>query len=462
MGKWAEGERGKWVGRKRGGEKVGVVQTTMGDMVAAFLILLALLVLNGIFAMAELAMMTSRQSRLQAAASRGSKGAAAALALSRDPTRFLSTVQVGITLIGILAGAFGENALSGLLEPQIKRIELLAPYSDKIALVIVVVVITYFSLVIGELVPKRIALAFPEAIASVISRPLNFLSVIAAWPVRLLSASSTAILGVLRIKPRTHDDVSEDDVKALIARAATTGVFTPQELTLFQRTMRAGDLIVRDLMVSRRDIIWLDVKDDIDTVRVVLGTSPHSHFPICEGDIDKLRGVVHIKDLIAYGLLAGKSFQVSNVASKPLFVPGTMPALRLLDQFQNTKNHVAFVVDEYGSVQGMLTLNDVTAAVVGDIRRRNVHELPRLVQRSDRSWLVDGRLPLHELVVGLSLSTTAEEDLPDVSTVAGLVTTVLGHIPREGERLEWQGYNIEVIDMDGARVDKVLVVAPSK
>jgi putative hemolysin len=431
-------------------------------MLAAIIILFALLFINGIFAMSELAMMTSRQSRLQQAAGRGSKGAATALTLSRDPGRFLSTVQVGITLIGILAGAFGENALSGQLEPLIARVQVLAPYADKISLVIVVVIITYFSLVIGELVPKRIALAYPESVASFIARPLSVLSVCAAWPIKVLSASSDGILALLRIKPRTHDDVSEDDVKALIARAATTGVFTPQELTLFQRTMRAGDLVVRDLMVARRDIIWLDVNDDIDSVRVVLGTSPHSHFPVCEGDIDKLRGVVHIKDLIAYGLLAGKSFKVSTVASKPLFVPGTMPALRLLDQFQNSKNHVAFVVDEYGSVQGMLTLNDVTASLVGDIRRTTAGDNPRLVQRSDRSWLVDGRLPLHELVVGLALSPDTEEELPDVSTVAGLVTTVLGHIPREGERLEWQGFNIEVIDMDGARVDKVLVVAPAK
>lgn len=425
-------------------------------MLAPILILLVLLILNGVFAMAELAMMTSRQSRLQQAAAEGGKGAAAALALAREPTRFLSTVQVGITLIGILAGAFGENALSGNLQPLIARVPALEPYSDSIALVLVVLIITYFSLVVGELVPKRIALAYPEAIASSIARPLNALSIAAAWPVRILSFSTETLLKVLRVKPREGDDVSEDDVKALIARAASTGVFTPQELKLFQRTMRAGDLVVRDLMVSRKDIIWIEEDETLDAVRVLVGTSPHSHFPVCNGNIDHLVGVVHVKDLIAYGLIAGKDFKVTSVAQKPLFVPETMPALRLLDQFQQTQNHIAFVVDEFGGTLGMLTLNDVTRAIVGDVSRKGDTSASRIVKRDERSWFVDGRLPLHELVVGLNLPAGAEEELPDVSTAAGLVTTVLGHIPREGEKLLWQGYAIEVVDMDGNRVDKLI------
>jgi putative hemolysin len=426
-------------------------------MLLPIALLAVLLVLNGVFAMAELAMMTSRHSRLQQAAAGGGKGAAAALALARQPTKFLSTVQVGITLIGILAGAFGEKALSSRLQPVLGKVPALEPYAGTISLVVVVLVITYCSLVIGELVPKRIALAHPEAIASTISRPLHLLSMIAAWPVKVLSLSTDALLKVLRIKPREGDDVSAEDVKALMSRAASTGVFTPQELKLFQRTMLAGDLVVRDLMVPRKDVIWIDEKESMDDVRVLVGTSPHSHFPVCRGDIDKLVGVVHIKDLISYGLLAGKDFKVGAVAHKPLFVPETMPALRLLDQFQQTKNHIAFVVDEYGGVLGMLTLNDVTAAVVGDISRKGDASTPTMVRRGERSWLVDGRLALHELVIGLNLPTRTEEELPDVSTVAGLVTTVLGHIPFEGERLEWQGYRIEVVDMDGTRVDKLLV-----
>lgn len=426
-------------------------------MLAPILILAVLLVLNGIFAMSELAMMTSRQSRLQQSAKAGSRGAAAAMALAREPTRFLSTVQVGITLIGILAGAFGENALSGKLEPVVRRVPLLEPYADTIALGLVVLLITYFSLVVGELVPKRIALAYPELVASTISRPLSVLSVITAWPVRVLTISTELLLRVIRIKSSEVDDVSEDDVKALIARAAGTGIFAPQELKLFQRAMRAGDLVVRDLMVSRADIVWIDESEPIDAVRVLIGTSPHSHFPVCRGNIDALIGVVHIKDLIAYGLIAGRDFRVTAVAQKPHFVPESMPALRLLDQFQTSKNHVAFVVDEFGATQGMLTLNDVTRAIVGDISRKGDAAPARITRRDERTWLVDGRLPLHELVTGLELSIDVERELPDVSTIAGLVTTVLGHIPVEGETFAWHGYKFEVIDMDGLRIDKLIV-----
>lgn len=429
-------------------------------MLIPILVLACLLLLNGVLAMSELAVMTSRQSRLQQGARAGDRGAAAALALAREPTRFLSTVQVGITLIGILLGAFGENSLSGRLEPLLARVPGLERYADTVALVLVVLAITYFSLVVGELVPKRIALAYPEAVATAIARPLRMLSRIAAWPVRLLSISTEAILRGLRVPMRPHDDVSEDDVKALVARAASTGVLTPQELKLFQRTLRAGDLVVRDLMVPRRDIVWIDENEPIDAVRVLVGTSPFSHFPVCRGGLDQLAGVVHVKDLISYGLLEGAGFKVTAVAQKPLYVPETMPALRLLDQFQSTKSHIAFVVDEHGGILGLLTLNDVTAAVVGDISRRGEAAPPAMTRREDGSWLIDGRVPLHELAVGLDppIPREAEEQMPDVSTVGGLVSAVLGHIPREGERLSWQGWVFEIIDMDGTRVDKVLAM----
>jgi len=427
------------------------------EMLLPILILILLLVVNGALAMSELAVMTSRPSRLQRAAAAGSKGAATALALAREPTRFLSTVQGGITLIGIMAGAFGEKALSRKLEAVMAGSPALRPYAETASLAIVVLLIAYLSLVIGELVPKRIAIAYPEAVSSAISRPLNALSIIAAWPVRLLSVSTEAILKLLRIRSSQRDDVSEEDVRAMLARAAGTGVFMPQELKLFQRTMRAGDLAVRDLMVSRPDIVWIDEDETIDAVRVLVGTSPHSHFPVCRGSLDTLVGVVHVKDLIAYGLLAGTDFKITAVAQKPLFVPETMPALRLLDQFQSTKVHIAFVVDEYGGTQGLLTINDITAAIVGDISRRGEGAPPALKRREDGSWLVDGRLPLHELVVGLELPPEAEAELPDVSTAAGLVTTLLGRIPSEGETAAWQGFRFEIVDMDGTRVDKLLV-----
>ncbi|MDX2132345.1 MAG: hemolysin family protein [Planctomycetota bacterium] len=424
-------------------------------MLVPLAILGFLIVLNGVLAMSELAVMTSRQSRLARDAKAGSKGAAAAIALAREPTRFLSTVQVGITLIGIMAGAFGENALSGKLEKMVAQVGLMEPYADVIALGVVVLGITYLSLVVGELVPKRVALAYPERVATLIARPLSVLSTVTAWPVRILTWSTEAVLRVLRLKVRAGDDVSEDDVKALIARGASTGIFTPQELTLFQRTMRVADLTVRDLMVARADIVWIDERETTDAVRVLVGTSPYSHFPVCAGDLDKLVGVVHVRDLIAYGLLSGSSFKVTSVVRQPLFVPETMPALRMLDQFQSSKVHIAFVVNEYGSTLGLVTLNDVTRAIVGDISRSG-EVAPTMIKRPDGSWLIDGRLPLHEFVVASAVPPEAEAELPDVSTVGGLVVALLGHIPAESESVAWQGWTLEVIDMDGTRVDKVL------
>lgn len=427
-------------------------------MLVAVIALVVLLLFNGLCAMAELAMMTSRQSRLQQAAAKGSKGALAALALARQPTKFLSTVQVAITLIGILAGAFGENRLSGPVQEWIaSTFPIVAKQSDTIALVTVVLLITYFSLVFGELVPKRIALAYPEAVATTISRPLSVLSFVAALPVKVLSWSTDALLTLLQIRPSTSDDVSEDDVRSLVSRAATTGVFTPQEHKLFQRVFRMGDLTVRDLMVPRPEIVWIDRGTPTEALKVLVGTSPYSHFPIGDGDLDKLIGVVHIKDLIAYGLLMEQDFDVSAVLQKPIFVPESMPVLKLLDQFQQSKNHVAFVVNEYGGTQGLITLNDVLSALVGDVSRKGEQAAPRAVKREDGSVLVDGRMAMHDLVALLNLSAEAASVLPDVSTAGGLVLALFGRIPEEGEKVEWLNRVIEVVDLDGTRIDKVLI-----
>ncbi|MCX5660184.1 MAG: hemolysin family protein [Planctomycetota bacterium] len=427
-------------------------------MLFAVAVLLFLLLLNGIFAMSEMAVMTSRQSRLQQAAARGSRGAATALGLARDPTRFLSTVQVGITLIGILAGAYGERALAASLREWIVLVPGAEPYADTIALVLVVLLITYFSLVLGELVPKRIALAHPEAVASAIARPLLALSRFASAPVRVLTGSTESILRVLRIKPSANDEVSEDDVKALMARAASTGVFTPQEHALFQRTVRMGDLRVDDLMVPYTEIIWIDESSSIDDIRVLIGTSPFSHFPVCKNSLDAITGVVHIKDLISYGLIAGRQFRIADVVHQPLYVPENLPALKLLDQFQKTRIHIAFVVDEYGGTKGLLTIHDVLGALVGDVSRGHEPAAPKAVRRDDGSWLIDGRQGLHELLPTLGILLEPNEKLPDVSTTAGLMLGLLGHIPTEGEHASWHGWRLEVVDMDGSRIDRVLAM----
>ncbi len=427
-------------------------------MIVPIVILLILLVLNGVLAMSELAMMTSRQSRLAQAASGGSKGAAAAITLRKDPTRFLSTVQIGITLIGVLAGALGEKALSDELEAALRKIPAIAEYADKVSLVLVVLIITYVSLVLGELIPKRIAMAFPETIAGLIALPLTLLSRVTALPVKVLSVSTDVMLRLLRVPTRRgDDDVSEDDVRALLARAASTGVFDPLEHKLFQRALRVGDLRVSELMVHRSDIVWIDEAQSLDEVRVLIGTSPYSQFPVCRGDLDTLVGVIHVKDLIAYGLLGGATFQVAQVARKPLFVPESTPALKMLEEFQRSKVHMAFIVDEFGGTQGLLTVNDVVGALLGDVSLRADSSSPQLTKREDGTYLCDGLLPLHELVVVLSISEEAESELPDVNTVAGLVLSVMGHIPKAGEVAYWRDLRLEVLDMDGRRIDKVLV-----
>jgi putative hemolysin len=408
--------------------------------------------------MSELAMMTARRSRLQQASAGGSKAATLALTLSKEPTRFLSTVQVGITLVGILSGAFAEDSIAGRLGERIAEVPALATHSDTIALLIVVLIVTYVSLVFGELVPKRIALAFPEAVATALARPLATLSAIGALPIRVLSASTELVTKVLRIQPREKDDVSEEDVRSLMARAASMGVFTRQEHALLNRTMQVADLTVSDLMVPRTEIVWIDENTSAQAMRILVGTSPYSHFPVCPGSLDQLIGVVHLKDLIAYGLLAGQEFKVADVARQPLFVPETMPALRMMDEFKRTRIHVAFVLDEYGGTLGLLTLNDVLSALIGDIGQRGEQPKPRAVQRTDGSWLLDGRLPLLDAMVTLGLNEDSISEKPNARTVAGLVLFLLGHIPKEGEQADWQGWRLEVVDMDGSRIDQVLAM----
>jgi putative hemolysin len=424
---------------------------------AALAILVGLLLLNAVFAMAELAVMTSRHSRLQRAEAGGSRAARDALRLARDPTRFLSVVQLGVTLIGILAGAFGEQRLAGFIADKVRQVDWAAPYAQSVGFTSVIAAITVVWLVLGELVPKRIALAYPERVATVIATPLRVLSFLAAWPVRMISLATDGVLALIGLRHRS-DDVSEEDVRALMARAASTGVFSPQEHAILQRVFRTGDLLVRDLMVPRGDIVWIDRRSTPEQLRVLIGTSPYSHFPVCDGDVDRIVGIIHIKDVIAHGLLSGGDFALDAIMRQPLFVPEMMPALKLLDQLGRTKSHLAVVVNEFGGTEGVLTLNDISGAIVGDVVRSHDADMPALLKRDDGSLLVDGRLPMIDLMASMGVPAGAIEDLPDVSTAAGLMMALVGRIPREADSVLWRGWRIEVIDMDGTRIDKLLLV----
>ncbi|MBU3682697.1 MAG: HlyC/CorC family transporter [Phycisphaerales bacterium] len=425
-------------------------------MTATLVILGLLLALNAMLAASELAMMTSRPSRLQQMADRGNVGARKAIEMSREPTRLLSTVQVGITLVAVFQGAYGERQLTGPIAEWVKGFEPLEHYSEGIALAIVVALLTYCSLVFGELVPKRVALAYPERVATLIAPFLWIVSTVAAWPVRLLSASTDGLLRLMRIRQRP-DEVNEEDVKAIVARAASTGVFDPIEHRIFERALRVGDMTAKSLMVPRSQITWIDESMPAEDVRILIGTAPFSHFPVCGGTIDRLRGVVHVKDLISYGLLAGSDFKVSAVMQPPAYVPDTMPALKLLELFQAKRTRIAFVVDEHGGLEGLATANDVIQAILGDLSRGGEDEQPAAVRRDDGSWLIDGRLPLPDVLATLGIGRDAPDELPEVATAAGLVTALLGDLPATGDHVDWHGWRFEVVDLDGRRVDKVLV-----
>jgi putative hemolysin len=425
-------------------------------MTATLVILGLLLALNAMLAASELAMMTSRPSRLQQMADRGNVGARKAIEMSREPTRLLSTVQVGITLVAVFQGAYGERQLTRPITEWVRGFEPLEPYAEGIALAIVVALLTYCSLVFGELVPKRVALAYPERVATLIAPFLWIVSTAAAWPVKLLSASTDGLLRLMRIRQRP-DEVNEDDVKAIVARAASTGVFDPIEHRIFERALRVGDMTAKSLMVPRSQITWIDESMPAEDVRVLIGTAPFSHFPVCGGTIDRLRGVVHVKDLISYGLLAGSDFKVSAVMQPPVYVPDTMPALRLLELFQANRTRIAFVVDEHGGLEGLATANDVIQAILGDLSRGGEDEQPAAVRRDDGSWLIDGRLPLPDVLATLGIARDAPDELPEVATAAGLVTALLGDLPTTGDHVDWHGWRFEVVDLDGRRVDKLLV-----
>ncbi|MFM8639696.1 MAG: hemolysin family protein [Planctomycetota bacterium] len=425
-------------------------------MIVTLSILAALIALHAFVAACELAVMTARPSRLEAMAARGNRGARHALALSRDSARLLSTVHLIMTMTAIIEGAYGERELAHHLEVWLNDYPTLAPHAQTISFITVISILSYLLLVVGELVPKQLGIAYPERVATLTSTPLWVMSRIAGMPVKALSSSTNALCRLLGIRPR-REDVSEEDVKAMVAQATSTGVFDPMERRIFERALRVGDMTARSLMVPRADITWIDAGMPAEDVRVLIGTAPFSHFPVCEGSIDRLLGVVHVKDLISYGLLAGTEFKVSAVMQAPLYVPDSMPALKLLQVFQSNRARIAFVVDEHGGLEGLVTANDVVQALLGDLSRGGEDELPGAVRREDGSWLIDGRLPIPEVLATLGIDGDAAEDLPDVATAAGLVTALLGDLPRTGDRVSWHGWSFEVADLDGRRVDKLLV-----
>lgn len=424
------------------------------------LILLVLIIVNGVFSMSEMAIVSARKVRLQQLANQGNTSAQAALELADAPNHFLSTVQVGITLIGILTGAFGGATIADKLVGYLTLIPGLAPYSRAIAFGLVVVSITYLSLIFGELVPKRLALNNPERIASAVAIPMRMVAAIASPIVHLLSASTELVLRVLGIEQSTEPQVTEEEIKILIEQGTEAGTFEEAEQDMVERVFRLGDRPVNALMTPRPDIVWLDLEDSPEENRNKMMDSAHSRFPVCQGGLDNVLGVMYVTDLLARSL-SGQPLDLTASLRQPIFVPESTRGLKVLELFKQTGIHMAAVVDEYGVIQGLVTLNDIMVEIVGDVPSVNQMEEPQAVQREDGSWLLDGMLPVDEFFEIFDMEELLEHR-GNYQTLGGFVITHLGRIPAAADHFEWEGMRFEVMDMDGNRVDKVLVVPVQK
>ena len=429
----------------------------MSSITIEILTILVLIIVNGVFSMSEMAIVSARKVRLQHQANQGDTKARAALELAEAPNRFLSTVQVGISLIGILTGAFGGATLADKLASYLRLIPGLAAYSQPIAFAIVVLTITYLSLIIGELVPKRLALNNPERIAANVAIPMRMVEAIASPVVHLLSASTDLVLRVLGIGPSTEPQVTEEEIKVLIEQGTEAGTFEEAEQDMLERVFRLGDRPVNALMTPRPDIVWLDLEDSAEENRQKMMESAHSRFPVCQGGLDNVLGVLHVTDLLGRSL-SGQALDLTVSLRQPVFVPESTRGLKVLELFKKTGIHMALVVDEYGVVQGVVTLNDILVEIVGDVSSADELENPQAVQREDGSWLLDGMLPVDEFFELFDIDELPGEHRGSYQTLGGFVMTHLGRIPAAAEHFEWEGMRFEVMDMDGNRVDKVLVM----
>lgn len=420
----------------------------------SIVVVLLLVVLNGLFAMTELAVVTSRKSKLQSRAERGDRGARAALKLSEDPTHFLSAVQVGITAIGILAGAFGQAAIAGDLNRILEAaFPALDAYTEFFATFVVVICITYVSLIVGELVPKRLALIFPESIAAKMAAPISTVAIVLHPFVVLLTASTSAILKVMGVKDRDGSDVTQEEVETMIAEGTASGLIEPEEQTMIEEILRLGDRPIRVAMTPRHEVFWIALDDSEETLRTEIRTCPYSRIVVArENDVDNPLGVVHKKDLLD-SLLDNGEFNVERHVQTPAFIPQSTSVLKALEIMKASKVHMAFLVDEFGAFEGVVTATDLLEMIAGDFDEGHDDAEVNVRQREDGSWLVDGQTDIDELADALG------EDFGEADgfhTIAGLVLHQLSRVPNEGEILQLGRFEVEIIDMDDRRIDKLL------
>ncbi len=415
------------------------------------LILFFLILLNGFFSMAEIALVSARKARLEGQATKGDSRARQALKLAIKPESFLSTVQIGITTIGIFTGVYSGDKIVDDVAGYFEGTGMMVTYSKEIATAFVVILVTFFSLVFGELVPKRIGLANPEAIAKSVAAPMRLISLLAHPFVWLLSHFSGFILKLMRLK---SDDaqVTEEEIKAIINEGTEHGAIEATEQEIIQRVFHLGDRNVTSLMTHRSDVVWFDVNDNEINIREKIAGEPHSIYPVCDKTIDNIKGIVSIKDMY----ITPDEVTFKDVMKTPLFVPENITPYKLLEKFKQTKIHTSFVVDEYGTLLGLVTLNDIMGAIVGELPQEDSEDF-EIIEREDGTFLVDAQIPFYDFLTRFDKAEWMNEGEQEFDTLAGFILHTLERIPSTGDRLDWKGFSLEIIDMDGHRIDKILV-----
>ncbi|MEI2755013.1 MAG: hemolysin family protein [Chitinophagaceae bacterium] len=416
------------------------------------IILLALIFLNALFVMSEIALVSARKSKLETMAERGDVKAKKALILSSNPEVFLAAAQIGITFIAIITGVYSGERFSHYISPWLKKIEFLKPYALTLATTIIVILVTFLTIIFGELIPKRIGLLRSESIARMMAGPMNGFARLTHPFVWVLNKISNLFFSLFNIKKSKDDAVTEEEIKTLITEGTEAGTIDETEQHIIERVFHLGDRNITSLMTHRSDIIWFELDDNEDKIKQKIIQEPHSVYPICEGEIDNIKGVVSIKDLY----VSADSTLFKELMKPALFVPENNSAYQVLEKFRESKEHCSFIVDEYGSVLGLISLNDILEAIVGDIPQPDVPDY-EIVTREDGSYLVDGQIPFYDFLTYFEKAEWMNEGEHDFDTLAGFILHELERIPKAGEKLKWKGFAIEIMDMDGHRIDKVLV-----
>lgn len=427
----------------------------IADIIFEIIIILLLIILNGILAMSELAIVSSRKIKLQKMVQEGHKGADIVIELINDPNQFLSTTQIGITLVGILSGAFGGATLSG---PFSVYLSFLYPYNIAISMLIVVLIITYLTLVIGELVPKRVALNNPEKIAVKLANLMKIMSKVSGPLVTVLSKSTNFLLHIIGSEKPKESLVTEDEIKLLIEEGLEDGTIVEEEENIIKRVFSLDVQKVDMLMTPKPEIIWIDLEEGLEETKKKIIDSKRSIFPVAEGELDNVLGVVQAKDILS-SIFSGENIDIKSYLKKPLIVPENLPSLDILKLFKENQEyvHIALVVDEYGSVEGLITLNDVLEGIVGDIPGIDEMHEPTATQRADGSWLIDSRFTIARFKELFDVEEIPEEKKDNFTTLAGFILSYLNKIPETGEVFQWDNLSFEIVDMDGHHIDKVLV-----